>query len=222
MRFLRALAEVDPQSNPGDPIRFVASSAGIKRDGRDLDPARWLLENYRKNPVVLWSHDYWGFQLPIGRSTIEIAGEQMLADVTFDQGDEFAREIERKYRNRFLHAVSVGWDDWVQIADGEMERVDWRYEERQGDERFYELLDVSGVVMPGDPDAVMERQQRAFARLRAALDGILDGPEVMPEARIGAVADEARRRVRGALEAGIAEGGSVQDVLERLERIFFS
>lgn len=162
LRYVRATAEIDPESKPGQAIRFVASTSGIKRDGRDLDQSHWMLANYRKNPVVLWSHDWWGFRLPIGRAEANITEQRLVADVLFDQGDEFAREIERKYRSRFLHAVSVGWDDWVQTPDGAMEKVTWRYEPREGDELFYELMDISAVVVPADPDAVMERQVDAY------------------------------------------------------------
>ena len=53
---------------------------------------------------------------------------------------EFARQVERKYRDGFLHAVSVGWDTI----------------ELDGRQR-YDLLDLSAVPVPGDPSAIMER-----------------------------------------------------------------
>lgn len=149
----------DGASDTG-PIRFVASAEGVKRDGKDLKMDDWDLENYRKNPVVLWGHDYWGNRLPIGRSEVSIEGKRLMADVTFDPDDEFARQIERKYRNGFLNTVSVGWDT-----------------HRDGEETRNELLDISAVPVPGDPDALMERQIRAIQKLDTILTEISDAPD---------------------------------------------
>ena len=149
--FLRAFvsrAEDGDNGQPGDPIRFTASTAGIKRDGLDLDMQDWLLDNYRKNPVFLWAHDYWGKYLPLGRVKAEVEGDRLMAEVVFDQNDDFAKAVERKYRDGFLHTVSVGWN-FVEVDK----------------KRKMELLDISGVPVPGDPDALMERQYEALKRM---------------------------------------------------------
>lgn|SRR5574341_471525 len=134
--------------NGAGPMTFVASTSGVKRDGKDLDPNLWYLENYRKNPVFLWSHSYSGQQLPIGRADVEIKNEQLLAHVTFDIGDPFAREVRRKYAEGFLNSVSVGWQD-IKI---------------NGKPR-YDLLDVSAIAVPADPSAVavVRAMERSFA-----------------------------------------------------------
>jgi len=63
----------------GGPIRFVASTEGVKRDGKDLSADDWLLDDYRANPVVLWAHDYVGRTLPIGKGVgvfpIDVEGQ---------------------------------------------------------------------------------------------------------------------------------------------------
>lgn len=139
--YLRALCQRAAEHKAGEPMRFIASTEGVKRDGKNLDMSRWRLENYRKNPVFLWVHDYWGTKLPLGRAEAQVEERQLLADVTFDQEDEFARQVESKYARGFLHTVSVGWD-----------------ETKEG----YDLLDISAVPVPGDPDALIERQYRAL------------------------------------------------------------
>ena len=147
--FLRAyVSREESGSQAGEPIRFTASTAGIKRDGIDLDMQDWLLDNYRKNPVFLWAHDYWGKYLPLGRVKAEVEGDRLMAEVVFDQNDDFARAVERKYRDGFLHTVSVGWN-FVEVDK----------------KRKMELLDISGVPVPGDPDALMERQYEALKRM---------------------------------------------------------
>lgn len=125
---------------------FVATTGGAKRDGLALDMGKGQFANYLRNPVFLWAHDYQGRTLPIGKTVKLVASKtKVRAHVLFDQGDEFARAIERKYDEGYLSAVSVGWMD--------MEDGGW------------DLLDISAVPVPGDPDALIEREvalMRAF------------------------------------------------------------
>ena len=142
--FTRAYREeTEPQAEPaaaGGPIRFVASTEAMGRDGMTIKADAWQLDNYRKNPVVLWAHDY--SQPPIGRADVTQEEGQLIAAVTFDQGDDLAKNIERKYRTGFLHSVSVGWE--TQENEGATVTK-------------AELLDVSAVPVPGDPDALIQR-----------------------------------------------------------------
>lgn len=136
--YLRAYAEAS-EAQDGS-IRFVASTEGVKRDGLDLKAENWLLENYRRNPVVLFAHDY--RSLPVGRADVFIDGYRLIADVTFDPEDERARMIESKYRRGFLNAVSVGWDNVG---------------------RKYDLMDISVAPVPVDPQALVQIQRAALS-----------------------------------------------------------
>lgn len=155
--YLRGLhVRADDDTSTSGPIRFVASTEGVKRDGLEIKADSWELENYRRNPVFLFGHDYMGSRLPIGRAEVNVEGKNLIASVTFDPDDEFARQVERKYRNGFLYAVSVGWDS-------------------RGDTN--ELLDISAVPVPGDPDALMERQIRGLASIGEKLIELTDEPD---------------------------------------------
>jgi len=55
--YVRAYRE-QTDGNPEGPMRFVASTEGIKRDGLNLRAGDWYLENYRRNPVFLWAHSF--------------------------------------------------------------------------------------------------------------------------------------------------------------------
>lgn len=134
-------------AEPGTPIPFVAGSEGIKRDGLNLVMAGGKLDNYRRNPVFLWGHDYLGQRLPIGRAEATVSGREIKALVTFDQRDDFARQVEQKYRDGFLHTVSLGWNP---------------LKTRGRDVAEWELLDISAVPVPGDADALIQRQIRAL------------------------------------------------------------
>jgi hypothetical protein len=180
--YLRAYCERGAEvGKAGDPIKFVASTEGIKRDGKELVASRWDLSNYLKNPVFLWAHDYMGRNLPIGRTEPEIEGKQLVTVTYFDQADEFARQVEAKYRAGYLNAVSVGWFE-VYHCKKCGERLDfwdtWGlttfrkkcphcHEEitEKDVEVKYDLLDISGVPVPGDPEALMEREVRALEEI---------------------------------------------------------
>lgn len=148
-------------------ISFIASTAGVKRDGQEIRQDRWLLDNYRKNPVVLWAHSYGGQYLPIGKAVkVGVERGALLADIVFDPGDSFAQQVKRKYESGFLNAVSVGWNNILRGAD-----------------TWHELLDISAVPVPGDPEAV----KRMFELLKRR-----DGGQAAP---VGDISQEIREMI---------------------------
>lgn len=152
--YLRAFMVEGQVSEMGSPIRFVASTEGVKRDGLDLKAEDWFLGNFERNPVVTWAHDILGKRLPIGRAGAFVEGARLMADVTFDPGDEFAVQVERKYRSGFLHTVSVQWNPLM-----------------VGTRRVNDLMEIAAVPVPGDPDAVIQRQLRAWREIGLTDDG---------------------------------------------------
>ncbi len=137
--------------------RFVATTSGVKRDGLDIDLEGMSVENFMRNPVFLYVHDYFGERLPLGLvKKISMQKKRMIVTVLFDDGDEFAMEVLRKYDAGFLNAVSIGWETLE--FDRETMRV------LQSD-----LLDVSAVPVPGDPDALMMRQASLLRSLGTEL-----------------------------------------------------
>jgi hypothetical protein len=169
----------------GSPIPFVASTPGVKRDGLDLRAQGWRLDNYVRNPVFLWAH---GRSDPsLGRVTAE-AGDSLRTQVFFDQEDDFARKIESKYRRGFLNAVSVGWD----FVDSNGARADVSRMTLAAvrDKAFYDLTELSGVPVPADPDALVQRA--ALGRLGRELVALFDEQE-NPESPM--TADELRAAV---------------------------
>lgn len=153
----------------GGPLRFIAATEAIARDGMIIQSDGWQLDNYRANPVVLWAHDYTGQRPPIGRAEVSIDENSgnLMADISFDPQDAFASEVERKYRTGYLNAVSVGWNtlDATPSKDGRS----------VGTVTKAELLDISAVPVPGDPGALMERQARGLADLGTILARLTDG-----------------------------------------------
>lgn len=148
------------------PIRFIASTENIARDGMIIKADGWQLDNYRKNPVVLWAHGYGS--MPIGRADVEIEDNRLLAIVTFDQEDDFARQVESKYRRGFLNAVSVSWETKAieKAANPDVRAIVTEAE----------LFDISAVPVPADPDALKQHQLRGLADLGDSLMRLLEPP----------------------------------------------
>lgn len=143
----------------GKPLTIVAATAGRKGDGLNLTMDGADLARFQANPVVGYGHSYWGRDgLPIGRADKTwIDGEKLMMDVVFDQDDEFARKVERKYRSKMMNAFSIGFDVWG-IDDA-------------GVPEGWELFEVSAVPLPMDPNATVESGReldlvRALGQLR--------------------------------------------------------
>jgi hypothetical protein len=131
---------------------FVAATEGVKADGIDLRMDGAKLDRYRANPVILFGHNSWGRDnLPIGRApNVVIDGSRLLSNVVeFDPGDDFAVKVERKLRNGFLNAVSIGFEVHAWEKPGQNY---WN----GGVAVTWELLEISVVPVPMDHDAIME------------------------------------------------------------------
>ena len=169
--FIRAYTERAAESRPGDAIRFVASTSDVARDGFVIDAAGWQLDNFRKNPVFLWAHNY--SAPPIGKVTsVDVDGGNLIADVVFDQDDPEALRIERKYRNGMLSAVSVGFNivEFTPSQGKDAPRASKT-----------ELLELSGVPVPADPNALTPRQKRAYADLGHELLALSEEADSNPD-----------------------------------------
>ena len=90
-----------------NPKSFVLHDESVNTYGFRMLTAGANLEEFRKNPVMLLNHS--DYSLPIGRwENIRIEGTQILADPVFDLNDPQGREAERKVREGFLRAASIG------------------------------------------------------------------------------------------------------------------
>lgn len=189
-----ALRADDGTADEDGPIPFVLATEGRKADGLDLQMSTLDLERYRSNPVLGYGHSYWGRDgLPIGRvDDPRVDGGRLLGGLVFDRDDDFAAKVERKIRNRFMNAVSVGFD---------AHDID-----QAGVPRRWELFETSVVPLPLDPDAVGEDGRDGELALARALAGM----------RAGAVLSKANKRlvsnaVRALNELLDAAGGEGDD-----------
>ena len=134
----------------------------LSRDGVSVDIDGMDFSNYRKNPVVLFAHDYSGRTessgLPIGR-TISLGRTQdgrIRADFEFLSGDPFADRVRNAWNRGFLRGASIGW-----------RAIEARPSQRGRGLRVVksELIEWSIVAVPADPDAL----RGAYTRIMKAL-----------------------------------------------------
>ncbi len=143
-------------------VRINTSS--VDRYSTVIDPGGAKLENYRKNPVVLWEHakDPRRFTDPIARNQwVRTDGGQrptsLLAKPQFLQ-DDFSRQRWEWYRDGVLNAFSVN----ILPVDGssspptkEETRARPEWESAHTIYREWDLAEYSGTTVPGNADALV-------------------------------------------------------------------
>lgn len=100
------LIEKAASLNDGE-VEFIVSTNDWDAHGERMNVDGINFKDFKKNPVVLWSHE--GYSLPIAKATkIWKDGKKLMAKAMFDLEDKFAAEVYRKLKDGFLNAVSIG------------------------------------------------------------------------------------------------------------------
>lgn len=124
----------------------IASTPVQDRQGDSVLQNGWFVDNFIKNPVIPWAHDY--STPPVARA-IEIGiNAQGNLQFTYQAPPEglyeLADTIWNLYRNGFMFAFSVGFIP-----------LDYEGDYREGYTfTKAELLEISAVVVPANPQAV--------------------------------------------------------------------
>src|SRR5512145_1422723 len=166
---VRALLEVEVREAAGSSadggeaatLDFIASTATLDRYREIIEPAGWRLDSYRRNPVFQNAHNYGDILFTLGKA-LSTEVRTIGNGAALCQRIQFATEINPVariayglYKGGVLNAVSVGfiplrWEDppspgyGGQAAESAPRR---RYLEQ-------ELLEVSAVAIPANPDAL--------------------------------------------------------------------
>lgn len=149
--------------------RFVASTAVRDRYGDEIPLSAWDTKHYLKNPVVLWAHQY--ETLPIGRAVgLEVTDKALLIDVRFTTPEEnpLGDQVLRLYDGGYMRAVSVGFrskaSEWINPEDEEEAKRIKREPDLRPGKRFtkVELLELSAVPVPANPEALMQARQKGL------------------------------------------------------------
>ncbi len=148
-------------------IKYV-STATVDRDGEILMPDGADLKDFRKNPVVLFGHNY--LSLPVGKDQwIKVDGRGIKAKTLYAsvEANPLAEQVYQLQKEKILNTSSVGFipvkvsergtDDYEK-AIKKIETVYGISEKKSRNaSRIYEkwiLLEHSDVPVPSNPDAL--------------------------------------------------------------------
>ena len=166
----------------GAALTVTVSTGDVDRHGDVVSPEGWRLDSYRRNPVVLWAHDY--RHPAIGRApAVWQEGPALLARIEFAP-TQFAGQVAALYRDGYQRGVSVGFRPL---------RFEERRDARSGaflGIRFLEqeLLEISAVPVPANRAALLRGWDGVGVGNGAGVDNNSNGGRVMP-----GYGDEARR-----------------------------
>lgn len=183
-------AKIKKVSDDGK-FEIIASSGKVDRLGDTINPNGWYLVNYKKNPVILWSHSTGGFLgaaiPPVAKADkVWIHEEKELRAKGQFADTLFAQEIKTLVEGGFLNAVSVGFIPLIEDKKGQIEIEEKMYRRANDEEiikmnkdvyrgegeRFekQELLEISWVNVPALPSALVAAGKANFPLLVKALE----------------------------------------------------
>ena len=148
-------------------LRFIGSTEAQDRDGDIISSSGWELENYKKNPVFLWAHDY--SIPPIGKAIdVRVRNKQLIFDIQFPEEGVYplADTVYKLYKGGFLNATSVGFvgKQAEPIANGS------KYIRQ-------ELLELSAVPVPSNPTALQQAKSKGY--ISTGMQKYFDNPKVI-------------------------------------------
>jgi hypothetical protein len=171
-------------TNSQPTLDFISSTATLDRYHEIIEPAGWRLDSYRRNPVFQNAHNYGDILFTLGKALITeirtvpreepncLSTPNSRPSTCLYQRIQFATDVNPiariaygLYKGRFLNAVSVGfvpirWEDSKGARRDVLRHPrpsDGRGAGGEGPRRRYleqELLEVSAVAIPANPDAL--------------------------------------------------------------------
>ncbi len=176
-------AEIQQKGDAGG--RIVISTAGCDRDRDRVMPHGAVLDNYLKNPVVMWGHSYYQPSDVIGRTVnLETSDSGIVADFELRPAanDQDPQNI-----------VRLLWDGgWVRTASIGFRPIEMQPNEYGGNDiTAWELLEWSLVPIPANQDA-LRLAAKALGATEPGAEGYApDAKDAAPEGEPPAAVVEA-------------------------------
>lgn len=161
-RFVKSyiLSNEDLNVNEGErTVIATISTSDVDRDGEVVQPSKVNLENYQKNPTVLWRHGRTNTDNPVIGKNLWIKYDPsldvLIAKTQFAE-TELANDIFKMFQDGFLKAFSIGFDSFGTAPRNPTkpelkDRPEWKGA-RVYDE--IELWEYSAVPIGANPDAL--------------------------------------------------------------------
>ena len=148
----------DARSSHGkNSLTLQASIESEDRAGDVIRAEGWELDNYRLNPVILWTHRH--DLLPVGKSVgVWVENGALMATIEFAP-TEFAQQVRRMFEEGFLRGVSVGFRALKTSPRSGNGRRGTVFERQ-------ELLEISAAPVPMHPLALAAGRSFSSGRTR--------------------------------------------------------
>lgn len=205
---LTCAIDKDRKEQKGDEpnvYRALASTDALDRDGDVMVAEGCITEDFMKNPVMLFIHNY--RQVPVAKVlNLEVGKGQVAFSFEFAETD-IAKELKYLYDNDFMNAFSVGFypksrfqveddtpDKFKVEANGTSVEIDLtKYSERPRQLICaWELLEVSPVPVPANPEALLIRAKEDVIRKFVG--------SVEQKSMVNAILDEQVQDVKGIVD----------------------
>lgn len=176
MTILRKLIQAEINSVGDDEVEVIISTSALARDGHILVPEGCVSDNYRRNPIWLWSHDT---DVPTGNAeNITITTDSISCRVRFAPRGISPRadEVNGLVKAGVIRAASIGFDPI------EMEPLDPK--KPRGGQRItkWDWLEASWVSVPSDVKALVTARAHGEDDMSDALADAADGTTAAPAA----------------------------------------
>lgn len=189
-------------------FKFVFSTSNKDRDQEVLKADNWKLDNFNNNPIVGYMHNvygnHWGSSNPddiIGKAKAYVEDGKLVGEITFEpkEVNELAEKVYQKVKFGSLSTVSVGFMPFGKGYYGEGEES-----KGEKNETFYyegqELLEISIVNIPANPEAVRQRALEMENEFVKKLDLIKNELKEELEKELNKTDEELLERVRKAVQ----------------------
>lgn len=146
--------DADLKINTDKSVTFIMSDDSLDRDFERFDTAGWNLKTYKKNPVLLWSHDRSIPAIGLMEKT-RVKDNQLIGNPVFDMDDPLAVQIAGKVQKKVLRSGSVGFfPSKVEFNDDDKDPCRLTYMKQ-------ELREFSVCNVPANPNAVVVEEGKA-------------------------------------------------------------
>lgn len=184
-------------------MSFVASDATRDSYHTVLVPEGWQLDRFNKNPVIGYQHELQFSGNPdsvIGKAHAYLSDGRLMIDVEFEPAElnPMADKIWKKLEFGTLNAVSVGFvpleGRWGVGEEGPGKKNETYYYTK------CELMEVSVVNVPANPNALKNAMQPEEDRLAEERKAALEAEESKADPEVGKEPEEDRTAEIEALE----------------------
>ena len=186
------ITKIEETNEENRTITFVLSTENVDRDGDVIRADGWILDNYLKNPVVLFAHKY--DELPVARAEkvwVEDGKLKATARFATEKENSLAENVYQLYKNGYMNAVSVGF-------------IPVEYEEKEEGYEFtkQELLEFSCVPVPANPEALISLAVKGMKREKET--PTIDGTAIKNGEILYHKEEEKTKEVKGVITYGQA------------------